>query len=112
MIIADTPAPPLPPGPPPEPPGPPGPPPGPPKVAGAAVSVAVESSAAAMVELSLEDAPENAAFAQTSDLTGELLFCPSDAQIAAETIYPLLLVAEAGTQIVRKSYVIVLRRRS
>lgn len=78
----------------------------------AAVSVAVESSAAAMVELSLEDAPENAAFAQTSDLTGELLFCPSDAQIAAETIYPLLLVAEAGTQIVRKSYVIVLRRRS
>lgn len=40
----------------------------------AAVSVAVESSAAAMVELSLEDAPENAAFAQTLDLTGSFCF--------------------------------------
>lgn len=76
----------------------------------AAISVVVESDSSPQVMLSLVDPPANAEIAQTDDLAGKLLFCPSASQAMAETIYPLLIQAEAGSSVVRKSYVIVLRR--
>ena len=75
-----------------------------------AVSVVVESSSSPQVELSLVNPPPNAEILQTDELGGKLVFCPSMSQAAAETIYPLLIQAEAGPHLVRKSYVIVLRR--
>ncbi len=76
----------------------------------AAVSVVVESNSTPQVSLSLVNPPPNAEIAQTEELAGKLLFCPSTSQAMMETIYPLLIQAEAGERIVRKSYVIVLRR--
>jgi hypothetical protein len=74
------------------------------------ISVVVESSADRDVELSLADAPPGAQLIQTVDLAGQLVFCPTDAQIAAETLYPLEIQARSAEHTVRKSYVIVLRR--
>ncbi len=76
----------------------------------AAITVVVESSSLPQVSLSLVSPPPNAELVQTDDLAGKLVFCPSMSQAASETIYPLLIQAEAGPHTVRKSYVIVLRR--
>lgn len=76
----------------------------------AVVSVVVEADSSPQVTLSLLNPPPNAEVAQTEELAGKLVFCPSATQAMTETIYPLLLQAEAGSHIVRKSYVIVLRR--
>jgi hypothetical protein len=76
----------------------------------AAITVVVESSSLPQVSLSLVSPPPNAELVQTDDLAGKLVFCPSMSQAASETIYPLLIQAEAGPHAVRKSYVIVLRR--
>ncbi len=76
----------------------------------AVVSVVVESNSTPQVSLSLMNPPPNAEIAQTEELAGKLVFCPSASQAMLETIYPLLIQAEAGELTVRKSYVIVLRR--
>jgi len=76
----------------------------------AAIAVVVESSSNPQVTLSLVNPPANAEIVQTDELGGKLVFCPSMTQTATETIYPLLLQAESGPHLVRKSYVIVLRR--
>lgn len=76
----------------------------------ATVTIVVESTAAPSAALSLVDPPESARIAQLTELTGELLFCPTMKQIAADTVYPLILQAESGPHVIRKSYVLVLRR--
>lgn len=74
------------------------------------VSVVVESTTSPHVELSLSQPPAGATLVQTGDLAGELAFCPTPAQIAEDTVYPLTIEAAAGSQIAGKTYVIVLRR--
>lgn len=76
----------------------------------ATISVLVESVADRDVVLSLAHAPQGAQLIQTESLAGQLVFCPTDAQIAAETLYPLEIQAASAEHLVRKSYVIVLRR--
>lgn len=76
----------------------------------AAVTVVVESTAAPRVELGLVDVPMGAMLTQTSDLGGELRFCPSPQQILDDDIYPLTLQAVAFDWVIRKTYVLVLRR--
>lgn len=76
----------------------------------AEVAVVVESTAEPSAVLRLLDPPAGAHVTQSSALTGTLSFCPTPAQIGADTVYPLTLQAESGGQVVRKSYVIVLRR--
>lgn len=75
----------------------------------ATISVVVESTASPRVDLSLVEGPETARLAQTTDLSGELIFCPDPKQVAMETVYPMILQAEAPPHRIRKSYVIVLR---
>lgn len=74
------------------------------------VSVVVEATAASRVELSLSQPPAGATLVQTGDLAGELVFCPTPAQIADDTVYPLTILASAAAQTIQKTYVIVLRR--
>lgn len=75
------------------------------------VAIVVESSASPRVELSLGgEPPENAALVPQSDTTGELVFCPSAEQVAADTIYPFVLQATDDRQTIQKTYVVVLRR--
>ncbi|HNN97018.1 MAG TPA: hypothetical protein PKI03_32340 [Pseudomonadota bacterium] len=75
------------------------------------VAIVVESSVSARVELSLGgDPPATARLVPQGDTTGELVFCPSPEQIAADTIYPFVLQAQDDRQTIQKTYVIVLRR--
>jgi hypothetical protein len=75
------------------------------------VAIVVESSASARVDLSLGgEVPENATLVPQSDTTGELVFCPSPEQVAADTIYPFVLQATDDRQTIQKTYVVVLRR--
>lgn len=74
------------------------------------VAVVVESVADRDVVLSLSNAPDGAQLIQTEELAGQLVFCPTDQQIAAESLYPLEIQAQSQEHRVRKSYVIVLRR--
>lgn len=75
------------------------------------VTIVVESSASPRVELTLGgEPPENATLVPQSDTTGELVFCPSPEQVAADTIYPFVLQATDERQTIQKTYVVVLRR--
>lgn len=75
------------------------------------VTIVVESSASPRVELTLGGEPlENATLVPQSDTTGELVFCPSPEQVAADTIYPFVLQATDDRQTIQKTYVVVLRR--
>lgn len=75
------------------------------------VTIVVESSVSARVELSLGgEPPPTARLVPQSDTTGELIFCPSPEQIAADTIYPFVIQATDDRQTIEKTYVIVLRR--
>lgn len=75
------------------------------------VAIVVESSVSPRVELSLGgDPPATARLVPQSDTTGELIFCPSPEQIAADTIYPFTLQATDDRETIQKTYVIVLRR--
>lgn len=74
------------------------------------VAVVVESTAASRVELSLSQPPAGATLVQTGELSAVLSFCPTPAQIADDTVYPLTLLASAAAQTISKTYVIVLRR--
>lgn len=75
------------------------------------IAIVVESSASPRVDLSLGgEPPENATLVPQSDTTGELVFCPSPEQVAADTIYPFVLLASDGKQTIQKAYVVVLVR--
>jgi hypothetical protein len=74
------------------------------------VDVVVDSTTAPRVDLSLLEPPEGAILLPTGDLTGELSFCPTPAQIAADTVYPLTIHAAVDAWLIAKTYVIVLRR--
>lgn len=74
------------------------------------VSVVVESTSSPRADLSLREAPTTARLLQTGDLTGELAFCPSPAEIMADDVYPLTIAAAVGKDTIEKTYVIVLRR--
>lgn len=75
------------------------------------VAIVVESSVSPRVELSLGgEPPATARLVPQSDTTGELIFCPSPEQIAADTIYPFTLQAKDDRETIEKTYVIVLRR--
>jgi len=77
------------------------------------VAIVVESSASPRVDLSLGGEPtENATLVPQSDTTGELVFCPSPEQVAADTIYPFVIQASDERQTIQKTYVVVLRRAS
>ena len=74
------------------------------------IDVVVDSTTAPRVELSVLEPPEGVLLLPTSDLTGTLSFHPTPAQIAADTVYPLTIQATAEPWIIRKTYVVVLRR--
>jgi hypothetical protein len=75
----------------------------------AQVKVIIESTIALLAELSLRDPPANATITRSGDLTFDLSFCPTAAQILEERVYPLLLVANADPFVISKAYVIVVR---
>lgn len=75
------------------------------------IAIVVESAVSPRVELSLGgDPPATARLVPQSDTTGELIFCPSPEQIAADTIYPFTLQATDDRETIEKIYVVVLRR--
>lgn len=74
------------------------------------IAVVIESTSAPRVELRLLDPPPAARLVQTGDLTGDLDFCPSSQEIMDDTVYPLMLEAQAEGHRISKTYVIVLRR--
>lgn len=75
----------------------------------AQVKVIIESTIALLADLTLRDPPANATINRSGDLTFDLSFCPTAAQILEERVYPLLLVANADPFVITKAYVIVVR---
>lgn len=79
----------------------------------ARIALVVESESSTQMALTLQgDAPDTARIEQSGDLAGTLVFCPSPEQVAADTIYPLLIQAADDVQVIQKAYVVVLRRAS